>query len=355
MTKDHYSTYKNKKVLITGHTGFKGSWLAFWLNELGAQVTGFALPPAYENSLFEILNLEGIVSHRPGDIRDIRELLKVMEEVQPDFVFHLAAQAIVKESYSDPLTTYSTNVLGSANVLEAVRHCPSVKSLVYITSDKCYLNKEWNWGYRETDELGGVDPYSASKACAEMVFRSYFLAYFKSRPHFGCASTRAGNVIGGGDWAADRIVPDIIRALKSNASISLRAPHATRPWQHVLDPLNGYLSLGHQLYHKPKEIHGMSFNFGPSGESIRTVLDLTNAILSCWKNENFNISYETQKIHEATLLHLSIDQAKAYLDWSPKLSFDTAAIHTGEWYYRIMNQENPISLTREQIRNFMNE
>lgn len=350
--KKSLNIYKNKKVFITGHTGFKGAWLALWLKELGAEVTGYALPPYYENSLFDLLDLKSKVNHREGDVRDLRHLSQSINDAQPDFVFHLAAQALVKESYDSPLLTHSTNIMGSANVLEAVRHCPSIKSLVYITSDKCYWNKEWLWGYREVDELGGIDPYSASKACAELIFKSYYFSYFKDRENFGCASTRAGNVIGGGDRAKDRIVPDIIKSLETNKDIYLRAPQATRPWQHVLDPLHGYLMLGASLFNNPAPINGEAFNFGPSGESIRTVLDLTKKISSCWDATQTSIQVEEQKIHEATLLHLSIDKAKVQLKWEPKLSFEGAATQTGDWYRRIQAGENALDVTQEQIQQF---
>lgn len=345
--------YDGKKVFITGHTGFKGAWLALWLTELGAKVTGFALPPYYEKSLFDLLDLKSKITHIEGDVRDIKHLSQSINDAQPDFVFHLAAQALVKESYENPLLTHSTNIMGSANLLESVRHCPSVRSLVYITSDKCYWNKEWLWGYREVDELGGIDPYSASKACAELIFRSYYLSYFKGREGFGCASTRAGNVIGGGDRSKDRIVPDVIKSIENGNDIYLRAPQATRPWQHVLDPLHGYLMLGAALFNNPAPINGEAFNFGPSGDSIRTVLDLTKKITSCWTGAKTSIKIEEQKIHEATLLHLSIDKAKAQLKWEPKLSFDEAATKTGDWYVRYQNGEDVLSVTQTQIQDYM--
>ena len=247
---EYLSSFKGRRVFITGHSGFKGSWLAFLLNEIGAEVFGYALPPVGKNNHFELLGLAQLIEHVEADIRDEEKLTAAMGEIQPEFVFHLAAQALVRHSYSDPKTTFETNVMGSVNLLEAVRKCESVRSLVYITSDKCYENREWLWGYRENDQLGGHDPYSASKASAEMVFSAYARSFFFDRPDLGAASARAGNVIGGGDWAVDRIIPDCIRAIESDKPIHLRNPFATRPWQHVLEPIAGYLLLAAQLRKK---------------------------------------------------------------------------------------------------------
>lgn len=345
--------FKGKSVFITGHTGFKGAWLAFWLSELGADVTGYALAPEYENSLFEGLGLEHKIKHIVNDVRDIEALQAAMDEAKPDFVFHLAAQALLRRSYDDPLLTFGTNVMGSANLLEAVRHCPSVRSLVYITSDKCYFNKEWPWGYREDDELGGPDPYSGSKACAELVFQSYYLSFFQKRENFGCGSTRAGNVIGGGDRSTDRIVPDIIRAAEKGDAITLRSPDATRPWQHVMDPLYGYMTLAAQLYNAPQEVSGEGWNFGPSPDSIRTVLDITKGLTTLWDGVEIKIDRPKDAPHEATLLHLSIDKAQSRLGWTPKYNFDEAVGETGAWYKRDMEGEDVTALTRAQIKRFM--
>jgi CDP-glucose 4,6-dehydratase len=345
--------YKNKKVFITGHTGFKGAWLAYWLKELGADVTGYALEPEYERSLFEKLRLENLIHHRVADIRDLDNLSKAMNKAEPDIVFHLAAQAIVRKSYNDPMLTFSTNVMGSLNLLESVRHCSSIRSLVYITSDKCYWNSEWVWGYRETDALGGPDPYSASKACAEHIFKCYFLSYFKERKHFGCGSTRAGNVIGGGDRAKDRIVPDIIRAMENQAPVILRNPQSTRPWQHVLDPLNGYLQLAIHLYNNPHQHNGEAWNFGPSNQSIKTVHELTKLITSLWSDVSIEIPSLQNQPHESNLLHLSIDKAQSLLKWEPKLHFNQAVMQTGEWYSCVQDGRDPRLVTQEQIATFM--
>jgi len=244
--------YRNKKVLITGHTGFKGTWMSLLLKEMGAKVCGFSLAPESTPNHFNLLNLESNIKHVVGDIRDLDALDRVMQDFQPEFVFHLAAQALVKESYVNPVSTFDTNIMGSVNLLEAVRKCDSVRSLVYITSDKCYENVEWIWGYRENDQLGGRDPYSASKGAAEIVFSAYARSFFSQRENLGAATTRAGNVIGGGDWAADRIIPDCIRAIQDGSPIKLRNPNATRPWQHVLEPISGYLTLGVKLYNDQK-------------------------------------------------------------------------------------------------------
>lgn len=344
--------YSGKKVFITGHTGFKGAWLAFWLTQLGAKVTGYALEPYYKNSIFEGLNLDRSVNSNIGDIRDLSNLAVAIADSKPDIVFHLAAQALVRTSYEEPLLTFQTNVMGSLNLLEVIRNTPSVKSLVYITSDKCYWNNEWVWGYRENDPLGGPDPYSASKACAEHVFKSYYLSYFKDRPNFGCASTRAGNVIGGGDRSKDRIVPDIIRAIENKQPIVLRSPESTRPWQHVLDPLHGYLSLGMHLYENPQQFNGEAWNFGPSNQSIKTVLELTNLLKSSWSNVEVKIESNNQ-VHESRLLHLSIDKAQTLLKWAPKMHFAEAVTKTGDWYQRVQNGEDPVKVTKQQIMDFM--
>jgi CDP-glucose 4,6-dehydratase len=345
--------YKDKKVFITGHTGFKGSWLAFWLKKLGADVTGYALSPEYEDSLFEKLKLQYLIHHQVADIRDLDNLSKAMNRAEPDIVFHLAAQAIVRKSYDDPMLTFSTNVMGSVNFLESIRHCSSVQSLVYITSDKCYWNSEWVWGYRESDPLGGSDPYSASKACAEHVFKSYYLSYFKERKNFGCGSTRAGNVIGGGDLSQDRIIPDIIKSVENKKPIVLRNPQSTRPWQHVLDPLNGYLNLAMHFYNNPHQYNGEAWNFGPSNQSIKTVLELTNLIKTLWQDVDVEVEQNVNQPHESNLLHLSIDKAQSLLKWEPKLNFDQAVMQTGEWYSRVKNGEDPRLVTQEQIATFM--
>jgi len=349
---DVLNLFKGKSVFVTGHTGFKGSWLSYWLTLLGANVTGYALAPEYEGCLFDRLDMPSRMNHILGDVRDGEKLKAAVNKAQPEFVFHLAAQALVRRSYNDPITTFDTNVMGSAHLLEAIRACETVRSLVYITSDKCYLNKEWVWGYRETDELGGPDPYSASKAAAELVFRSYFQSYFKNRKGLGCGSARAGNVIGGGDRSLDRIVPDIIRAAEQGQPVILRSPQATRPWQHVMDPVYGYMTLGAHLYHNPGQYNGEGWNFGPPSSSIRTVKDLTDRLVKHWPGVGVVIDPPKDAPHEATLLHLSIEKAQSYLGWYPRYHFDQAVDATGSWYKRIQSGEDAVQVTSQQIQEF---
>jgi len=347
-----YEHFKNKPVLITGDTGFKGSWLAYWLHLLGAKVYGFALPPERDCDHFTALHLEHLIHHQDGDIRDISQVQNVLEKTKPEFVFHLAAQPLVRKSYTDPKITFDTNIGGSVNVFEAVRVTPSVKVLIAITSDKCYKNKEWCWGYRENDELGGKDPYSASKAAAELVFSAYNDSFFEHLPHLGAASVRAGNVIGGGDWSADRIVPDCIRALKNNEPIQLRNPHATRPWQHVLEPLSGYLLLASRLYEHPKSFGG-SYNFGPDGGEMHTVQDLAEELITVWGGGSIQITRKDDDPKEAGLLHLNCDKAHHDLGWHSKWNFKKTVEQTARWYKTVNDGEDAGSITRQQIIEYM--
>jgi len=346
--------YRHKKVLITGHTGFKGAWMTFLLKEMGADVCGFSLAPATTPNHFDLLDLENNIKHIEGDIRDLDALSKAIQDFQPEFVFHLAAQALVKESYDNPVSTFDTNIMGSVNLLEAVRKCNSVRSLVYITSDKCYENIEWIWGYRENDQLGGRDPYSASKGAAEIVFSAYARSFFSQRTNFGAATTRAGNVIGGGDWAANRIIPDCIRAIQSGAPIKLRNPNATRPWQHVLEPINGYLALGAKLYTDPETFKG-SWNFGPSTSQIRTVEEVANSIVQCIGKGVVEIESSDQKQHEANLLQLNCDKAHQLLDWSPLWGVEKTLDMTAEWYKVFMKEGDVIALTKRQLNDYYQE
>ena len=353
-TKFSTKSFSGKKVLITGHTGFKGSWLAFLLNEMGADVLGFALPPATVENHFDLLGLDKIIKHVVGDIRDASLLADTLNEFQPEFVFHLAAQALVRPSYDDPAATFSTNVMGSVNLLDAVRRCESVRSLVYITSDKCYENVEWIWGYRENDQLGGRDPYSASKAAAEIVFSSYARSFFAQRPSLGAATARAGNVIGGGDWAVDRIVPDCIRAIEAGEPIRLRNPGATRPWQHVLEPLAGYLLLAAGLYEESQSSGG-SWNFGPSTHEVRTVQNVAKVIIGHLGKGSIEIIESEPQVHEAHLLQLNCDKAHQLLGWYPRWHVDKALEATALWYKTIMNGGNAEQITRAQIHAFFPE
>lgn len=351
---DHF--YYGKSVLVTGHTGFKGSWLALWLYELGAKVTGLALPPNTEPSHFNLISLKDLINHREGDIRDMKTVRDVFEKAKPEFVFHLAAQSLVKDSYDDPKTTFDTNIGGTVNVLEAIRHCPSVKAAVVITSDKCYENKEWVWGYRENDPMGGHDPYSASKGATEIVCAAYRRSFFDKNgrgPHPGFATARAGNVIGGGDWAKDRIIPDCIRALSKGEPIIVRHPNATRPWQHVLDPLSGYLLLAKRLFEDPEHFSG-SWNFGPVESGQIKVIDLANKFVKTWGSGQINTPpSEKSAPHEAYLLRLCIDKAVYELQWKPLLDSSAAIDWTVDWYksWHLENMDLR-SLSLNQIRKF---
>ena len=345
---DFFAAYRGRKVMVTGHTGFKGSWLAFLLLEVGAEVLGYALPPAYPESHFEKLRLAQSICHIEGDVRDASKLAAVMREFEPEFVFHLAAQALVRASYADPKATFDVNVGGSVNLLEAVRACASVRSLVYITSDKAYENVEWLWGYRENDRLGGHDPYSASKAAAEIVFSSYASSFFAQRPELGAASTRAGNVIGGGDWATDRIVPDCVRALKVGRPILLRNPGATRPWQHVLEPISGYLLLGARLHSAPADFGG-AWNFGPAAGDVRTVRDVAERILKQFGKGSIEVERAAGVHHEARLLQLNCDKALQLLGWRPRWDFVKTVDATAHWYREVLADADAAAVTRRQL------
>lgn len=352
--KKSLSTFRGRRVFITGHTGFKGSWLAFLLHEIGADVMGFALPPATTINHFDLLGLDQKIRHFEGDIRDSAHLGKALQEFKPEFVFHLAAQALVRASYDDPVSTFSTNVIGSVNLLDAVRKCESVRSLVYITSDKCYENVEWIWGYRENDCLGGQDPYSASKAAAEIAFSAHARSFFEQRPLLGAATTRAGNVIGGGDWAVDRIIPDCIRAIAAGEPVRLRNPGATRPWQHVLEPLAGYLLLAACLYEEPKRWGG-SWNFGPSTHEVRTVQNVAEVIVGHMGKGRIEVVESKTQVHEARLLQLNCDKAHQVLGWYPRWQVEKTLEATALWYKAIMNGGNAELITRAQIYEFFPE
>jgi CDP-glucose 4,6-dehydratase len=345
--------YMGKKIILTGNTGFKGSWLAHWLHLLGAEVKGIALPQDDPNGLFHVLELENRINHFDADIRDLEKLKPLFTEFKPDFVFHLAAQALVRQSYDNPKETFDTNVGGSLNVLECIRACDNIKSVVFVTSDKCYKNNEWIWGYRENDELGGFDPYSASKAAAEIMFNSYLKSFFEKEETLGISSVRAGNVIGGGDWAKDRIVPDCFRALYKKEPISIRNFKATRPWQHVLDPLFGYLLLGANQYGRPQL--SSSWNFGPDSGSNKSVGELVSEIIKNWETGKINDASDPKAFHEAGLLQLNCDKAKAKLDWKPIWDFERTLFYTTDWYKRFKNNESAFDITSDHITTFMKE
>lgn len=353
--KEALKSFAGKRVLITGHTGFKGSWLAFILTEMGADVTGYALPPSGADSHFDKLELRQAMNHIEGDVRDQDHLIRTFKSCEPEYVFHLAAQALVKRSYDDPVDTFSTNVMGSVHLLEAVRLTASVRSLVYITSDKCYENNEWIWGYRENDRLGGHDPYSASKAAAEITFSAYSRSFLKNRPELGLATTRAGNVIGGGDWAQDRIVPDCIRAIQNNKSVSIRNPSATRPWQHVLEPLSGYLLLASSLQGDAEKYSG-AWNFGPSSKETKTVGEVAQFFVDYIGKGTVNFSENsTSHQHEAQLLQLNCDKANQILNWYPQWNIDTTLKITADWYISNMKGENIKEMTKKQINQYLEQ
>jgi CDP-glucose 4,6-dehydratase len=330
--------FSGKRVLLTGDTGFKGSWLAYWLSMLGADVVGYALPPEIHQRLFADLNLSSRIHHIDGDIRDEEKMLEVFSEFKPEIVFHLAAQPLVRYSYDEPKETFEVNVQGSVNVLECVRKISSIKAFIYVTSDKCYQNNEWLWGYRETDRLGGHDPYSASKAAAEIVFSSYRNSFFDQLSNLGVASVRAGNVIGGGDWSLDRIVPDTVRSLKNDEAISVRNPHAVRPWQHVLEPLSGYMLLAIKLFNQPKKFSG-SWNFGPANESVATVETLIKKSIDVWGSGKYQVATQKNAPHEAGLLTLNCDKAHHLLSWRPAWNFDQAVEKTISWYKETLSDK----------------
>lgn len=340
---DFQKFFTGKKILITGVTGFKGSWLSCVLKEFGAHIIGYSLKPESPNNLFNTGKLKKFIDHNYYEnICNAEQLNEVFQKHEPEIVFHLAAQALVRNSYKDPKLTFESNVLGSVNILEAVRNSQSVKSLIYVTSDKSYLNKEWIWGYRENDELGGHDPYSASKAAAEIIFHSYLKSFFSNQNPIGIASVRAGNVIGGGDWAEDRIIPDCINALSKNETIRIRNPFATRPWQHVLEPLSGYLLLAKKLFKEPKKYCG-SWNFGPNSSSISNVENLVKSILKIWGCGIYESIKDENAVHEASLLHLNCDKANQLLGWYPKWDLDETLQRTIEWYKNSL-KKNEISL-----------
>jgi CDP-glucose 4,6-dehydratase len=333
MVKNAFSgIYKGKKVLVTGHTGFKGSWLSFWLNMLGADVAGYSLYVPSEPSNFKALCLDDRLLDISGDIRNIDTLLEVFREFKPDMVFHLAAQPIVRVSYDDPKTTFDTNLGGTVNVLECIRNTDSVKAAVIITSDKCYENVASYYGYRETDRLGGKDPYSASKACAEIATSSYIRSFFTDDRPKQVATARAGNVIGGGDWAEDRIIPDCVKAWSKDRKAVLRNPKSTRPWQHVLEPVSGYLLLGAKLFNRSHDLNGESFNFGPTAEASYTVESLVDKLASAWGGAKWEALSEDSPKDESILLKLCCDKALSMLGWKQVLDINETVSKTAEWY-----------------------
>lgn len=321
--------YRGKRVLVTGNTGFKGSWLSLWLKQLGAEVVGIALAPETQPNHWNLLGLKSIIQHYDLDIRQAAEVSSVFKAIQPEVVFHLAAQPLVRRSYRDPLETWSTNVVGTANVLESCRQTRSVRAILAVTTDKCYENQEWAWGYRENDRLGGHDPYSASKAASELVAASYRRAFFNIDGAPQLATARAGNVIGGGDWSEDRLIPDLVRSISAQQSLEVRSPNATRPWQHVLESLSGYLLLGQKLVEGTKNFDD-AWNFGPERSGNRTVADVLNRLQVHWPEMQWQQAAAPQP-HEANLLYLDSSKAHAKLGWQPLWNLDTTLEKTADW------------------------
>jgi CDP-glucose 4,6-dehydratase len=348
--------YKNKRVMVTGHTGFKGSWLSLWLKELGAEVIGYALDPYTQRDNFVLSHHSRSMIDIRGDIRDYGNLQKVFKEYSPEFVFHLAAQPLVREGYQNPKETYDVNIGGTVNVLENCRSSISVRVIINVTSDKCYENKEWIWGYKETDAIGGADPYSSSKACSELITTAYRNSFFNFKQcgeqNKALSSVRAGNVIGGGDWARHRIIPDCIRALELKKPIELRNPNATRPWQFVLEPLGGYLLLGVYMANNRRKFSD-AWNFGPENSSTISVRSLVDLVIEHWGEGRWVQLKEKNKPHEAGLLALDIHKAKNKLGWKPIMNIAEAVKNTIEWYKAVHSNINMQECCRLQIKDYM--
>ena len=347
--------YKNRKVLITGHTGFKGSWLSVLLKWLGAEVYGFALNPNTEPSLYKLAKIDELVSSMIGDIRDYNLLLRTIEEIQPEVVIHMAAQALVKESYKNPRETYEVNVIGTVNLLEASRYVKSIKAILNVTTDKCYENKEWLWGYRENEPMGGYDPYSNSKGCSELVTSSFRNSFFNPNEYkkhgVGIASARAGNVIGGGDWAEDRLIPDFIRAICRGEKVKIRSPFSIRPWQHVLEPLSGYLALCEKLYYEGPSF-AQGWNFGPDDNDARNVEWITKTICDLWGDgASYDIDTDPQP-HEASYLKLDCSKAKTLLGWYPRWSVETALKSIVDWNKAYLDDADMRNICISQIEKY---
>ena len=343
--------FKNKKVLLTGHTGFKGSWMAIWLRELGAEVYGYSLEPYTNRDNFISTNLATKINHQIGDVRDQNALFNYFQEVKPDFAFHLAAQPLVIESYSNPHYNFETNLMGTVNFFEAVRNCSSVKVAINVTTDKCYKNNEWLWGYRENDPMGGNDPYSASKGCSELITHSYIKSFFEKEGSANVASGRAGNVIGGGDWAENRILPDIIRSFIKKEQLEIRNANSVRPWQFVLEPIFGYLKLAEKLWLEGKSFSG-GWNFGPKDLENYSVGDVVDEVKKAIPTLQVSSPKTPEKLHEAGLLKLDITKAVNLLDWKPKLSFEETIQFTVHGYLDEINHQDIYASRVAQIEGY---
>lgn len=343
--------YSGKKVLVTGHTGFKGSWLTLWLKHLGAEVLGYSLKPNTNPSMFEELKIDGKCRNVFADILDEKKLAESFKEFQPDIVFHLAAQPLVRLSYAEPVMTYKTNVIGSLNVLETARKCPAVKAFVNVTTDKCYENKEINRGYREDEPMGGYDMYSSSKGCVEILSSSFRRSFLQDKKAMAMATARAGNVIGGGDWALDRLIPDCVRSINKGIDIEIRNPIAVRPWQHVLEPLSGYLLLGQKLLEEGHKFAD-GFNFGPNEDSVLTVAEVAKTVTEFYGKGKVFVG-EPSPLHEAGLLMLNIEKAEKVLNWTPTLTAKEAIRNTVEWYKHFYAKDTDIyEFTMKQIKEY---
>ncbi|HTM96567.1 MAG TPA: CDP-glucose 4,6-dehydratase [Croceibacterium sp.] len=342
--------WTGRRVLITGHTGFKGSWLSLWLHAMGAEVTGFALPAPTEPSLFECAGVAQLVRHVEGDVRDFAALAAAMDVAQPEAIFHLAAQPLVRQSYREPVETYATNVMGTVHLLEAARRAPDLKAIVCVTSDKCYENREWLWSYREDEPMGGHDPYSSSKGCAELVAAAWRRSFF-SEAGPALATARAGNVIGGGDWAADRLLPDLIRAFEADTAPLIRSPDAVRPWQHVLEALSGYLLLAERLL-AGERTFADGWNFGPADDDARPVSWIVERLTRAWGVASAPLSDDGPRPHEAGLLRLDSSKARALLGWRPRLPLDTALAWIVEWHRAVAAGADARAATVAQIARY---
>jgi len=346
--------WKDKKVFLTGHTGFKGSWLSLWLSSMGAKVTGYALAPNTEPNLFNVLEIDDLVEQSLiADVRDLANLQEAMSVAKPDVVIHMAAQPLVRYSYANPLETYATNVMGTVHLLESIRAINTVRATVVVTTDKCYENKEWTWGYRENEPMGGYDPYSNSKGCAELITSAYRQSYFSSPNSMNkIASARAGNVIGGGDWSEDRLIPDAIKAFEASQPLMIRNPLSTRPWQHVLEPLSGYLMLAQALYREGSSF-ASGWNFGPRDEDNRSVQEVVDILISSWGHSASWEKEGSEQPHEANLLKLDCSKARSQLKWIPQWDLEVAIQKIVLWQKAYQKKENMREISLAQINDYM--